>query len=102
MLKLLCRSSEDRQGKPLTSGIGGHVVEAFAHRFELRRSKNRSKRSSSVRCAPQPALGLDLRKLDRRGRAAAEFEEEKEIAKNQIFKIEHMAGVIGDRAALQI
>ena len=54
-----------------------------------------------MRCAPQAALGLDLRKLDRRGRAAAEFEEEKEIAKNQIFKIEHMAGVIGDRAPLQ-
>jgi hypothetical protein len=55
-----------------------------------------------VRCAPQAAHGLDLIKLDRRGRAVAEFEEEKEIAKNQIFKIEHMSGVIGDRAALQI
>ena len=55
-----------------------------------------------MRCAPQTALGLDLIKLDRRGRAVAEFEEEKEIAKNQIFKIEHIAGVIGDRAALEI
>jgi hypothetical protein len=33
--------------------------------------------------------------------ALRSFEEEKEIAKNQIFKIEHMAGVIGDRAPLQ-
>ena len=34
MLKMLGWSAEDQQGKPLTLGIGGHVVEAFAYRFE--------------------------------------------------------------------
>ncbi len=34
MLEVLGWSAEDQQGQPLTLGIGGHVVEAFAHRFE--------------------------------------------------------------------
>ena len=34
MLEVLGWSAEDQQSKPLTLGIGGHVVEAFAYRFE--------------------------------------------------------------------
>src|SRR5271169_6707047 len=34
MLEVLGWSAEDQQSKPLTLGIGGHVVEAFAHRLE--------------------------------------------------------------------
>src|ERR1700693_990903 len=33
MLEVLGWSTEDQQGQPLTLGIGGHVLEAFAHRF---------------------------------------------------------------------
>jgi len=35
MLEVLGWSAEDQQGQPLTLGIGGHVVEAFAHRFKV-------------------------------------------------------------------
>jgi hypothetical protein len=34
MLEVLGWSTKDQQSKPLTLGIGGHVVEAFAYRFE--------------------------------------------------------------------
>jgi len=34
MLEVLGWSAEDQQGQPLTLGIGGHAVEALAHRFE--------------------------------------------------------------------
>ena len=34
MLEVLCWSAEDQQSKPLTLGIGGHVVETFTYRFE--------------------------------------------------------------------
>src|SRR5271165_4514090 len=34
MLEVLGWSAEDQQSKPLTLGIGSHVVEAFTHRFE--------------------------------------------------------------------
>jgi hypothetical protein len=35
MLEVLGWSTEDQQGQPLTLGIGGHVVEAFAYRFNV-------------------------------------------------------------------
>ncbi len=34
MLEVLGWSAEDEQSQPLVLSIGGHVVEAFAHRFE--------------------------------------------------------------------
>src|ERR1700747_2713963 len=34
MLEVLGWSAEDQQGQPLSLGIGSHVVEALAHRFE--------------------------------------------------------------------
>src|SRR5271157_6026869 len=54
MLEVLGWSAEDQQGQPLTLGIGGHVVEALAHRFEASQivmcsSSNCLKRSSSAR-----------------------------------------------------